>query len=126
MKFTEAEVVQMAWDAGAVSGSPIGAVYSSELCMTAEELTTLVNLAAERAVVEVAKDAGWIYAPKELPPPFVDVLCRHIRHDSEYYKVMCINADGEWQGDEDLRPHGEVVTHWKHIASIAVEKARKE
>jgi hypothetical protein len=57
----------------------------------------------------------WVNAMDELPPQCVDVLCRHIRSSGEYYKVMCINADGEWQGEDDLRPKGEIVTHWMQL-----------
>lgn len=72
---------------------------------------------------ETERDAAWKSSLKELPEPMVDVLCRYILHTGEQYKVMCINADGEWQGYDDLNPKGEIVTHWKYIdAAMEVKK----
>lgn len=57
----------------------------------------------------------WVNAMQELPAKGVEVLCHHVRSYGEYFKVMCINADGEWQGEDDLRPKDEIVTHWMQL-----------
>ena len=54
----------------------------------------------------------WVNVNEKMPKNLVDVLCYYIRNMSIYQKVMCLNIDGEWQGEDDLSPKGENVTHW--------------
>ena len=54
----------------------------------------------------------WVNVNEKMPKNLVDVLCYYIRNMSIYQKVMCLNIDGEWQGEDDLNPKGENVTHW--------------
>ena len=54
----------------------------------------------------------WTADIDELPPVGLDVYCYFVKNNSRQQKVMCINADGEWQGENDLNPKGENVTHW--------------
>lgn len=65
--------------------------------------------------LEKAERSEWTLESDNLPEPLIDVLCWIIENGSGRFKVMCINADGEWQGYDDLRPKGEPVLAWKTL-----------
>lgn len=69
---------------------------------------------------------GWVSVRDRLPKNCVDVLCFFINNTlSIHQKVMCINADGEWQGEDDFIPRGEDVTHWMPLpAAPTCEKEK--
>lgn len=62
----------------------------------------------------------WISVETAMPNECVDVLCLYVTRGAAQQKVMCINADGEWQGYDDLRPRGEEVTHWMPLPNAQV------
>jgi hypothetical protein len=57
----------------------------------------------------------WISVKDAMPDQFVDVLCFCDNGRSIMQKVMCINADDEWQSEDDFEPRGESVTHWMEL-----------
>lgn len=55
----------------------------------------------------------WVSVKDRLPAICTDVLCFFTKGGLAInQKVMCINADGDWQGEDDLNPRNEDVTHW--------------